>query len=152
MIGCSVFKTLLHENKTISMYNFLAAGLLENLRPLINNSQNGNTARTGFLVKADIKSKGSSDLNQQTKDSSSTLSSISVKSDLEMNEDASVLANMAGSDLRAANEDMIVESKEEIDKANDNSDKRDVQGFNLSSDVVLQILLFYIIFIFYLPN
>jgi hypothetical protein len=28
MIGCSVFKTLLHENKTISMYNFLAAGLL----------------------------------------------------------------------------------------------------------------------------
>lgn len=130
------------------MYNFLAAGLLENLRPLINNLQNGDTARTGLLVKADIKSKASSDLNQQSKDSSSTLSSISVKSDLEMNEDASVLANMAGGDLRAANEDTTVESKEEIDKTNDNSDKRDVQGFNLSSDVVLQILLL-VLYYFY---
>lgn len=97
-----------------------ATGLLQNLRPLLN-PPNGDSPKTGLLGKTDNKSPTDPDL--QTKESSSTLSSISVKSDLEVTEDGSVLASMAAGDLVVENEEKT-DSNLEHDNMNENLDKR----------------------------
>lgn len=101
-----------------------ATGLLQNLRPLLN-PPNGETPKTGLLVK-DAATKGSSDPVSQTQESSSTLSSILVKNDIEINDDSGILANMAAGDLTVE-----IEEKKDSEEENDpkKSDENDQQGF-----------------------
>lgn len=107
-----------------------ATGILQNLRPLLN-PPNGETPKTGLLVKEDVV--GSPDPDNHTQESSSALSSIQISSDI--NDDSGVLANMAAGDMTAEVKDNTEEN--DLEKQG----QKDEQGFmHLLSSVVYKYL------------